>query len=300
MALSNPPQVSVIIPVFNGEATIARALDSVAAQTFKDFEIIVVDDASTDRSVDVVSRYGSDRVKLITHPQNRGAAAARNTGIAAARGHWLAFLDADDSWKPHKLSRQLSILGQERGRIPACVSGYDLHKDGRTLAIHLSIRPHAIPPGNSVRLHHRAREHIGGRAARLRRRRRLRRSLSPSGRLGLAPALFGALRTGICRRAARGCVRRGNGGASRPPGPDNPELDGIQRMGTKHLSRLGSWAERMQLRSSLLFEQGAALYRGHRPLAAALYVAAALCIYPMRNVASFRTLRYSAGARLFK
>ncbi len=82
--------------------------------------------------------------------------------------------------------------------------------------------------------------------------------------------------------------------------PGNPELDGIQRMGTKHLSRLGSWAERMQLRSSLLFEQGAALYRGHRPLAAALYVAAALCIYPMRNIASFRTLRYSAGARLFK
>ena len=82
--------------------------------------------------------------------------------------------------------------------------------------------------------------------------------------------------------------------------PGNPELDGIQRMGTKHLSRIDSWAERMQLRSSLLFEQGAALYRGRRPLAAALYVAAALCIYPMRNIASFRTLRYSAGARLFK
>ncbi len=142
--MSNPPQVSVqvsvIVPVFNSDATIQRALDSIAAQTFTDYEIIVVDDASTDRTVEAVTHCAGDRVTLLRHPHNRGAAAARNTGIAAARGRWVAFLDSDDAWKPGKLARQLTALKESPG-IPACVSGYDLHKDGRTVAINLPILP---------------------------------------------------------------------------------------------------------------------------------------------------------------
>ncbi len=79
------PLVSAVIPVFNGEQTITRALESVFAQTFSGFEVIVVDDGSSDRTIDVIARYG-DRLKIIRSTENRGAAAARNKGIAEARG----------------------------------------------------------------------------------------------------------------------------------------------------------------------------------------------------------------------
>ena len=86
------PAVTVIVPVFNGKNTIERALDSVFAQTFTDFEIIVVDDGSTDLTVEAISLKYGEQLKIIEHRKNRGAAAARNTGIAAARGRWVAFL----------------------------------------------------------------------------------------------------------------------------------------------------------------------------------------------------------------
>ena len=104
------PRVSVIVPVFNRAGSIPRALESVAAQTFQDYEIIVVDDGSTDGSADVVERLGLARVRLIRSPQNRGAAAARNIGISAASGQWIAFLDSDDFWAPDKLAHQLAAL----------------------------------------------------------------------------------------------------------------------------------------------------------------------------------------------
>ena len=103
--------VSVIIPTYNRSKQIARAIESVQAQTESDFEIIVVDDGSTDRSAQVIKECArkDPRICLIEHGQRKGAQAARNTGIRAARGHWIAFLDSDDQWLPDSLELRLMI-----------------------------------------------------------------------------------------------------------------------------------------------------------------------------------------------
>ena len=102
------PLVSVIIPTYNRADLVRQALASVKAQTYRDFEIVVVDDGGTDDTYEVLS---ADReLRLRRHPSRRGVSASRNTGIAAARGEWLAFLDSDDLWLPDKLARQISSL----------------------------------------------------------------------------------------------------------------------------------------------------------------------------------------------
>jgi hypothetical protein len=113
--LTCPPEqitVSVIIPAYNSAATIVRALDSVRTQTGVGAEVIVIDDASTDQTMEVVKaaiRPG-ENIRLITMPKNGGASAARNAGIKEAQGHYLAFLDADDVWLPGKLSKQVAAI----------------------------------------------------------------------------------------------------------------------------------------------------------------------------------------------
>ena len=105
--------ISVIIPVWNRAGTIARAIDSVLAQKLPaadwSIHVVVVDDGSTDDLSSVLRRYDS-QVTVIRHERNGGAAAARNTGIAAARGEYIAFLDSDDTWLPEKLVRQIDFM----------------------------------------------------------------------------------------------------------------------------------------------------------------------------------------------
>jgi glycosyltransferase involved in cell wall biosynthesis len=101
-------KASVIIPVYNGERTIARAINSVLDQVFDGFEIIVVEDGSTDSSASIIEAYGR-QVRMVRQP-NRGAAAARNAGAKAASGEYLAFLDADDEWLPGKLRACVDAL----------------------------------------------------------------------------------------------------------------------------------------------------------------------------------------------
>jgi glycosyltransferase involved in cell wall biosynthesis len=107
---SSSPLVSVVIPVFNGASFIARAVESVLAQTCTDFEIIIVDDGSTDNTQAVLGQMAQTSAIICLHQDNAGPAQARNAGIQSAKGEYLAFLDCDDIWFPEKLEAQLAIL----------------------------------------------------------------------------------------------------------------------------------------------------------------------------------------------
>jgi glycosyltransferase involved in cell wall biosynthesis len=107
--LSTVPLVSVIIPTYNRAAWVKEAAASVLAQTLRDYELLVVDDGSTDATLETLVSLGR-RVKVLRSTWRRGVSAARNLGVAAARGEWLAFLDSDDLWLPDKLARQVEYM----------------------------------------------------------------------------------------------------------------------------------------------------------------------------------------------
>jgi glycosyltransferase involved in cell wall biosynthesis len=108
MPLEKPGLVSVIIPVYNAEAFLGEALESVFAQTYRPIEVIVVDDGSTDGSAQVAQRFVSVHYTFQSH---QGAAAARNQGLSLAQGEYIAFLDADDIWLKEKLAWQIAAFG---------------------------------------------------------------------------------------------------------------------------------------------------------------------------------------------
>jgi glycosyltransferase involved in cell wall biosynthesis len=111
--------ISCIVPVFNGERYLRDALESIFRQTYRPLEIIVVDDGSTDGSAATVASYGEQLVSL--RQTNRGPAAARNRGLSAARGEFIAFLDQDDLWHPEKLARQ-QVRFQARPELDLCIT----------------------------------------------------------------------------------------------------------------------------------------------------------------------------------
>jgi glycosyltransferase involved in cell wall biosynthesis len=114
--------IGVVIPLYNKKEYISRAIDSVLNQTISDFEIIVVDDGSTDQSAEVVSTYNDHRVRLVRQ-ENAGPGAARNRGIEEVHADYLAFLDADDEWLPNYLERSYEILKQNPD-CDICISGW--------------------------------------------------------------------------------------------------------------------------------------------------------------------------------
>lgn len=107
---------SIITPTYNRSHLLGRAIRSVLGQTFKDWEMIVVDDGSTDDTEALVRSFMDSRIKYICHETNRGAPVARNTGIKAAIGEYVGFLDSDDEWLPKKLELQVAVLSQNPGR----------------------------------------------------------------------------------------------------------------------------------------------------------------------------------------
>jgi succinoglycan biosynthesis protein ExoO len=106
--------VSVIIPVYNVPDIVARALDSVMKQTVQPLEIIIIDDCSTDDTVEAIKRLNNPLVRIVSTGKNVGCGPARNVGFKIARGDWLALLDADDAWLPERLER-LTAVGQSTG-----------------------------------------------------------------------------------------------------------------------------------------------------------------------------------------
>jgi glycosyltransferase involved in cell wall biosynthesis len=109
------PRVSVIMNVRNGAPTLTEAIDSVLAQTYADWELIVWDDRSTDNSAEVVHRYSDARVRYFLSPDNAPLGKARADAMARANGEWLAFLDQDDVWLPNKLRKQMLLADEEAG-----------------------------------------------------------------------------------------------------------------------------------------------------------------------------------------
>ncbi|MBD5366533.1 MAG: glycosyltransferase family 2 protein [Bacteroides sp.] len=107
--------ISVVIPLYNKEAQVGKTLKSILNQTFQDYEIVIVNDGSTDNSVDVVRNYSDPRIRLINQP-NGGVSSARNRGIQEARGEYIALMDADDEWLPNYLKTQIELTLQ----FPTC------------------------------------------------------------------------------------------------------------------------------------------------------------------------------------
>jgi glycosyltransferase involved in cell wall biosynthesis len=111
---------SVVIPTYNRANLIGRAIRSVLSQTYSNFEIIIVDDGSTDNTEEVIQNFGDARIKYVLHDINRGLNNSRNTGIKNSTGEYVAFLDSDDEWLPKKLEKQLEAFSKGDREVGAC------------------------------------------------------------------------------------------------------------------------------------------------------------------------------------
>ena len=169
---STGPRVSVVIPAYNAAATLPETLDSVFRQSFTEFEVIVVDDGSTDATSDVLATYG-DRVRVLRKANEGKPAATRNLGVRAARGEYVAFLDADDCWTESKLELQVALLDR-RPEVGLVYTGdVTIDERGRRLRvnpcpvgargrIHGLLTVHNVMVGSSVVARRRAIEEAGG------------------------------------------------------------------------------------------------------------------------------------------
>lgn len=127
------PTLSVIIPTYNREKLIARSIRSVLHQTYRDFELILIDDGSTDETEQVVQDFGDERIRFFRQEENRGAAAARNIGIKESKGTFIAFQDSDDEWLPEKLERHMQVFEKELPGIGVVYSDmWRVLKNGKT------------------------------------------------------------------------------------------------------------------------------------------------------------------------
>ena len=133
--------VSIIIAAYNAATFIQETIQSVINQTYQNWELLIVDDASTDDTIDKIRSLEDHRIKLIPLAKNSGAAIARNTAIAQAKGEYLAFLDSDDLWVPDKLERQLAFM-KEHGYLFTCTEHGVLEENGEISKIK-TVKPQA-------------------------------------------------------------------------------------------------------------------------------------------------------------
>ena len=126
------PTVSIILPTYNRAHTLKKAIDSVLNQTYEDFELIIVDDGSTDNTYNLIKSINDHRIIYVKHEKNKGAAAARNTGIRLAKGRYIAFQDSDDEWYLQKLEKQIKIIESNK-QTDIVYSSFFLIKNGQKL-----------------------------------------------------------------------------------------------------------------------------------------------------------------------
>lgn len=123
--------VSIIMPSYNTAEFIAESIQSVLAQSYKDWDLVIVDDCSTDNTDEVVKPYLSDkRIKYLKNEKNSGAAVSRNRALREAKGKWIAFLDSDDLWTPDKLSKQINFM-EEHGYSFTYTNYVEIDKEGK-------------------------------------------------------------------------------------------------------------------------------------------------------------------------
>lgn len=148
-ASGRPPTVSVIIPAYNGARFLREAIDSALAQTWKDSEVVVVDDGSTDETPSIIAAYGS-RIRSLRRT-NAGAAAALNAGIRATQGEWVAWLSQDDVWEPTKLARQMEVARADPAAGLIYTDYWKIDEAGRVLSEYRAAPP-ATPRRRMLRL----------------------------------------------------------------------------------------------------------------------------------------------------
>lgn len=146
------PKVSVIIPTYNSEKELLRAIRSVQIQDFSDYEIVICDDASTDNTVNVAKYLAAkdSRIRIIQLAKNQGAAAARNGSMQAASGKYFAFLDSDDEWLPGKLSCQVKVMESATPEVGICLTGSEITKNNRRKAYNIPLKEWEEDPLTSL------------------------------------------------------------------------------------------------------------------------------------------------------
>ncbi|NLX50081.1 MAG: glycosyltransferase family 2 protein [Methanospirillum sp.] len=133
------PTVSVVLPTYNRAPLLPRAIESVLVQTWTDFELIVVDDGSSDDTASVMASFTDARVRYVRYEENRGANHARNVGIREARGRYIAFQDSDDDWFPEKLKKNMAVFTSSGPEVGVVYSGYWKYVDSHENRIYIPL-----------------------------------------------------------------------------------------------------------------------------------------------------------------
>ncbi len=139
----NKPMVSAIMPVFNGESFVAEAIRSVLGQSFADLELIIIDDGSSDDSLQVVRRFSDPRIRLLANTRNEGLIFTRNRGISCASGQYIAWIDCDDRWVPTRLEQQVRLM-EAQPQVGLCGGWSTLFGHGRSKTLRFPTRPEAL------------------------------------------------------------------------------------------------------------------------------------------------------------
>lgn len=138
------PKISVIMPAYNAEKYIKEAIDSILMQTFADFEFIIIDDGSTDRTAEIVNSYSDSRIRFCPNERNMGVAATLNRGLGLAYGEYIARMDADDISMQERFSKQADYLDAHPD-VTVCGTAIELFRDGAIIGTHFySIKPEKI------------------------------------------------------------------------------------------------------------------------------------------------------------
>lgn len=276
-----PPIVSVVIPVYNRADLVGATIQSVLDQQDVPFEIVLVDDASTDDLRTTVARFPGAPLTVLHHAVNGGAAVARNSGIKVAQGEWVAFLDSDDIWLPGKLSQQLTFLRQ-RNLVGGCTDYYirraadkseaeERHLDyGESLGLGDLVWGCYVSPGATLMVRRDIWAEIGSFDADYRRFEDwdwLMR-FSRLHRLGMLAKPLS-------------CVRFS------APAPRHQVVEGLERLQRMHEAALQRESPDLarRFRAGIAMEYAAMAFRDHRRVSAAWHVLRSLALVPFSNLA---------------